>query len=59
MLSTSTFTRELQAHPQSKLLSSSDKSYSYNKGDKVVGLEFGDHIGDWLASLSPSIDISD
>lgn len=19
----------------------------YNKGDKVLGLEFGDHIGDW------------
>ncbi|KAJ5885047.1 hypothetical protein N7495_009557 [Penicillium taxi] len=21
--------------------------YAYNKGDKVLGLEFGDHIGDW------------
>lgn len=23
------------------------QSFRYNKGNKVLGLEFGDHIGDW------------
>jgi hypothetical protein len=24
-----------------------DWNRRYNKGDKVLGLEFGDHMGDW------------
>lgn len=29
----------------------SNRSIRYNKGDKVLGMEFGDHLGDWYFTL--------
>lgn len=49
MLMHSTFIsmRKPDAYANSYGNGGNSPQYRYNKGNKVLGLEFGDHIGDW------------